>query len=131
MRLKLVVQTTDEGVVRRENIKIINPDTGEMLRGVQAVSLSADVHGLPTLTVTTCTFDVDAELAATVRKQSLFGRLRCWWKRRRNIAAGRRSDRARLKTPGKCGNPPAGWKCTRGAGHDGPCAALPKNPFPA
>jgi len=24
-----------------------------------------------------------------------------------------------------CTVPPAGWKCTRAAGHDGPCAALP------
>lgn len=24
-----------------------------------------------------------------------------------------------------CGVPPAGWSCTRGAGHDGPCAARP------
>lgn len=25
----------------------------------------------------------------------------------------------------KCEVPPAGWRCTREAGHDGPCAALP------
>ena len=24
--------------------------------------------------------------------------------------------------------PPAGWWCTRGAGHDGPCAAIPITP---
>lgn len=24
-----------------------------------------------------------------------------------------------------CTRAPAGWRCTRGAGHDGPCAALP------
>lgn len=23
-----------------------------------------------------------------------------------------------------CTKPPAGWRCTRGAGHDGPCAAV-------
>lgn len=28
--------------------------------------------------------------------------------------------------PVPCEIPPAGWKCTRGAGHDGPCAAVPK-----
>lgn len=26
---------------------------------------------------------------------------------------------------GDCQVPPKGWRCTRGAGHDGPCAALP------
>lgn len=26
---------------------------------------------------------------------------------------------------GKCRRPPAGWYCTRSAGHDGPCAAIP------
>ncbi|HEY6731950.1 MAG TPA: hypothetical protein VI039_13120 [Solirubrobacterales bacterium] len=26
---------------------------------------------------------------------------------------------------GGCERPPAGWRCTRGAGHDGPCAAVP------
>lgn|GEM_PF-4156126 len=25
----------------------------------------------------------------------------------------------------RCELPPAGWRCTRGAGHDGPCAAIP------
>jgi len=24
-----------------------------------------------------------------------------------------------------CALPPAGWRCTRGAGHTGPCAAVP------
>lgn len=28
-------------------------------------------------------------------------------------------------TCGACDQPPEGWRCTRGAGHDGPCAALP------
>lgn len=28
-----------------------------------------------------------------------------------------------MNTP--CALPPPGWHCTRGAGHDGPCAALP------
>jgi len=26
---------------------------------------------------------------------------------------------------GKCQKPPAGWRCTRERGHDGPCAAVP------
>lgn len=25
----------------------------------------------------------------------------------------------------ECSVPPPGWRCTRGAGHDGPCAAVP------
>lgn len=25
----------------------------------------------------------------------------------------------------RCTVPPAGWECTRAAGHDGPCAAIP------
>lgn len=25
----------------------------------------------------------------------------------------------------QCQVPPPGWRCTRGAGHDGPCAAVP------
>lgn len=25
----------------------------------------------------------------------------------------------------ECGVPPPGWRCTRGAGHKGPCAAVP------
>lgn len=25
----------------------------------------------------------------------------------------------------ECAVPPRGWRCTRGAGHDGPCAAVP------
>lgn len=25
----------------------------------------------------------------------------------------------------RCDRPPPGWRCTRSAGHDGPCAALP------
>ena len=24
----------------------------------------------------------------------------------------------------ECGKPPFGWRCTRGAGHTGPCAAV-------
>lgn len=28
--------------------------------------------------------------------------------------------------PTKCAVPPAGWACTREAGHEGPCAAVPK-----
>jgi len=31
----------------------------------------------------------------------------------------------RLEAEGVCMKPPAGWRCTRPAGHDGPCAALP------
>jgi hypothetical protein len=27
----------------------------------------------------------------------------------------------------QCSKPPAGWYCTRAAGHDGPCAAYPQN----
>lgn len=27
---------------------------------------------------------------------------------------------------GHCGAPPDGWRCSRGAGHDGPCAATPE-----
>lgn len=30
----------------------------------------------------------------------------------------------------KCTIPPPGWYCTRKAGHDGPCAAVPINRFP-
>lgn len=29
-------------------------------------------------------------------------------------------------TSPECSQPPTGWRCTRGAGHDGPCAAIPK-----
>ena len=29
----------------------------------------------------------------------------------------------------KCGLPPAGWKCTRARGHDGPCAAYQETFF--
>lgn len=32
-----------------------------------------------------------------------------------------RRERART---GTCQKPPPGWACTRGAGHDGPCAAV-------
>lgn len=28
-------------------------------------------------------------------------------------------------TPGGCRVPPAGWRCTRESGHEGPCAAVP------
>lgn len=28
-------------------------------------------------------------------------------------------------TDGPCTVPPDGWRCTRGNGHDGPCAAIP------
>jgi hypothetical protein len=34
-------------------------------------------------------------------------------------------DRCSLMKP--CLVPPKGWKCTRGAGHDGPCAAIEDN----
>lgn len=30
-----------------------------------------------------------------------------------------------MKDTQQCGYPPKGWKCTRGAGHKGPCAAVP------
>jgi hypothetical protein len=34
--------------------------------------------------------------------------------------------RGPLYAPGpRCELPPSGWTCTRGAGHDGPCAAWP------
>lgn len=55
-----------------------------------------------------------------------------WWKptdhRRNLVKAGalilaeiERLDRAQLAQ--ECPLPPAGWRCTRRAGHDGPCAA--------
>lgn len=28
----------------------------------------------------------------------------------------------------ECKAPPAGWRCKRGAGHEGPCAAVPDGP---
>jgi len=28
----------------------------------------------------------------------------------------------------ECTLPPSGWRCTREAGHDGPCAAVPSSP---
>lgn len=31
---------------------------------------------------------------------------------------------AQITTIAPCTKPPAGWRCTRGAGHDGPCAAI-------
>jgi hypothetical protein len=34
--------------------------------------------------------------------------------------------RAIFDEPVGCTVPPAGWYCTRAAGHDGPCAALPQ-----
>ncbi|MCX7283921.1 MAG: hypothetical protein NTX28_07730 [Novosphingobium sp.] len=34
--------------------------------------------------------------------------------------------RARAKLAQECPLPPAGWRCTRRAGHDGPCAAVVK-----
>lgn len=33
--------------------------------------------------------------------------------------------------PAACQAPPPGWACTRGAGHAGPCAAVPADPEPA
>lgn len=27
--------------------------------------------------------------------------------------------------PNECALPPTGWRCTRDAGHEGPCAAVP------
>jgi len=30
------------------------------------------------------------------------------------------------QTPAVCTVPPPGWRCTRVAGHDGPCAAVPE-----
>lgn len=30
---------------------------------------------------------------------------------------------------GECTVPPEGWYCTRGAGHEGPCAAIQEEPF--
>lgn len=42
-------------------------------------------------------------------------------------------DRWINEPPKRCEVPPQGWYCTRKAGHDGPCAALPydykQNPF--
>lgn len=34
-------------------------------------------------------------------------------------------NRARRAGEGGCDRPPVGWSCTRDAGHDGPCAAVP------
>lgn len=31
----------------------------------------------------------------------------------------------------QCTIPPEGWTCTRGQGHEGPCAALPKKNKPS
>lgn len=30
-----------------------------------------------------------------------------------------------------CSVPPVGWMCTRGAGHEGPCAAVPDDNYVA
>jgi len=30
----------------------------------------------------------------------------------------------------ECSLPPSGWKCTRSAGHEGPCAAVPESQPP-
>lgn len=32
--------------------------------------------------------------------------------------------------PPECRRPPLGWACSRGEGHDGPCAARPTGPQP-
>ena len=32
---------------------------------------------------------------------------------------------SRWGVPEECNLPPRGWRCTRPAGHDGPCAAVP------
>jgi hypothetical protein len=39
-------------------------------------------------------------------------------------AADGRMQSSRHSIPDACRVPPAGWYCTRGAGHDGPCAAV-------
>ena len=33
-------------------------------------------------------------------------------------------EAARRRVMGECTLPPPGWRCTRAAGHDGPCAAV-------
>lgn len=35
-------------------------------------------------------------------------------------------EHARWRAAQECPRPPAGWRCTRRAGHDGPCAAVVK-----
>ncbi|MNZ19118.1 hypothetical protein D3C78_361420 [compost metagenome] len=41
------------------------------------------------------------------------------------LAEIERLDRAAARQPEGCRKAPAGWKCTRSAGHEGPCAAEP------
>lgn len=125
MRLKLIVSNPEGGPVGRQHIKVVNAETGEMLSGVQSVELSGDVNSLAKLVVTTVVFEADVEMVAAIRKQSLWGKLRGWWAVRQSLRAGRRYDRLVARKEGKCLRPPAGWKCTRGSGHEGPCAARP------
>jgi hypothetical protein len=48
----------------------------------------------------------------------------------RRYVQRRRSDAWDVSTRtaryGQCRVPPAGWMCTRGARHEGPCAAVPR-----
>jgi hypothetical protein len=52
------------------------------------------------------------------------------WVRHAEIAAARERSSAGETTPPACDVPPAGWTCSREAGHDGPCAARPLNLHP-
>lgn len=41
-----------------------------------------------------------------------------------SYAENKKAFAANLRAGSKCNIPPAGWSCTRTAGHDGPCAAV-------
>jgi hypothetical protein len=43
----------------------------------------------------------------------------------RNQEIERLREQVKKLTKPECKVPPKGWKCTRGAGHEGPCAAVP------
>jgi hypothetical protein len=53
----------------------------------------------------------------------------CYYKTHDSNGPGHRNQMSTTNTT--CAVPPAGWHCTRPAGHDGPCAAVPVNPAPA
>lgn len=48
------------------------------------------------------------------------------WAEEREALDGECQRMAELAKAQECPLPPAGWRCTRRAGHDGPCAAVEK-----
>lgn len=59
IRLKLI----QNGLGRRENVKVVNADTGELIRGVQKIHYEASVESYAKLVIETVDFDVDIDPA--------------------------------------------------------------------